>query len=119
MYKLKNFNPVNNRNYVPNMIIDTFKSYKSKINTELVNYTVKDESMEPEITIGQIVVLLKRNYIFNEKDIYLILTPYCEMVRRLKMISEESIKLIASNKKCNNEVFLIDDVEIIGKVKIV
>ena len=119
MYKLKNFNPVNKRNYVPNMIIDTFKSYKSKINTELVNYTVKDESMEPEITIGQSVVLLKRNYIFNEKDIYLILTPYCEMVRRLKMISEESIKLIASNKRCNNEVFLIDDVQIIGKVKIV
>jgi len=119
MYKLKNFNPVNNRNYVPNMIIDTFKSYKSKINTELVNYTVKDESMEPEIAIGQSVVLLKRNYIFNEKDIYLILTPYCEMVRRLKMISDESIKLIASNKRCNNEVFLIEDVQIIGKVKIV
>ena len=86
--------------------------------TDIVNYSIKDESMEPEILIGQRVIILKRNYIFNEKDIYLILSPYGEMIRRLKRISNESVKLIASNKKCNNETFLFEDIQIIGKVRI-
>ena len=116
MYKIKNFAPVNNRNYVPIKKVVSFKSIK--IDTEIVNYSIKDESMEPEILIGQRVIVLKRNYIFNEKDIYLILSPYGEMIRRLKKISFESVKLIASNKKCNNEIFLLDDIQIIGKVKI-
>ena len=74
--------------------------------------------MEPEIFQGQVVLVLKRNYIFNEKDIYLILSPYGKSIRRLKMISDESVQLIASNKKCNNDVFLIEDIQILGKVKI-
>jgi len=40
------------------------------------------------------------------------------MIRRLKRISNESVKLIASNKKCNNETFLFEDIQIIGKVRI-
>lgn len=120
MYKLRHFAPVNNRNYVPRNKIDIFKSkeFKNKNEMDIVNYSIKDESMEPEILIGQKVLILKRNYIFNEKDIYLILSPYGEMIRRLKKISFESVKLIASNKKCNNEIFLLDDIQIIGKVKI-
>lgn len=113
MYKLRFFCPVNNRNYVP-----TKKSSFSKNNTDIVDYSIKDESMEPEILIGQKVIVLKRNYIFNEKDIYLILSPYGEMIRRIKRISNESVKLIVSNKKCNNEIFLLEDIQIIGKVKI-
>ena len=113
MYKLRFFCPVNNKNYIP-----TKKSNFSKNNTDIVDYSIKDESMEPEILIGQKVIVLKRNYIFNEKDIYLILSPYGEIIRRLKRISNESVKLIASNKKCNNEIFLLEDVQIIGKVKI-
>ena len=116
MYKIKNFAPVNNRNYHPIKKVVSFKSIK--IDTEIVNYSIKDESMEPEILIGQRVIVLKRNYIFNEKDIYLILSPYGEMIRRLKRISNESVKLIASNKKCNNETFLFEDIQIIGKVRI-
>ena len=116
MYKIKNFAPVNNRNYVPIKKVVSFKSIK--IDTEIVNYSIKDESMEPEILIGQRVMVLKRNYIFNEKDIYLILSPYGEMIRRLKKISNESVLLISSNRKCNNETFLIEDIQIIGKVKI-
>ena len=116
MYKIKNFAPVNNRNYVPIKKVVSFKSIK--IDTEIVNYSIKDESMEPEILIGQRVMVLKRNYIFNEKDIYLILSPYGEMIRRLRKISNESVLLISSNRKCNNETFLIEDIQIIGKVKI-
>ena len=116
MYKIKNFAPVNNRNYHPIKKVVSFKSIK--IDTEIVNYSIKDESMEPEILIGQRVMVLKRNYIFNEKDIYLILSPYGEMIRRLRKISNESVLLIASNRKCNNETFLIEDIQIIGKVKI-
>lgn len=115
MYKLRHFAPVNNRNYVPRKKIGIFKI---KNDTDIVNYSIKDESMEPEILIGQRVIVLKRNYIFNEKDIYLILSPYGEMIRRLKRISNESVKLIASNKKCNNETFLFEDIQIIGKVRI-
>ena len=118
MYKLRHFAPVNNRNYVPRKKSGIFKVKKIKNDTDIVNYSIKDESMEPEILIGQRVIVLKRNYIFNEKDIYLILSPYGEMIRRLKRISNESVKLIASNKKCNNEIFLLEDVQIIGKVKI-
>lgn len=118
MYKIRNFAPVNNRNYVPIKKAVSFKSEELKNNTDIVNYSIKDESMEPEILIGQRVIVLKRNYIFNEKDIYLILSPYGEMIRRLKKISNESVRLIASNKKCNNETFLIEDIQIIGKVKI-
>ena len=118
MYKLRHFAPVNNRNYVPRKKSGIFKVKKIKNDTDIVNYSIKDESMEPEILIGQRVIVLKRNYIFNEKDIYLILSPYGEMIRRLKRISNESVKLIASNKKCNNEIFLLDDIQIIGKVKI-
>ena len=116
MYKIKNFAPVNNRNYHPIKKVVSFKSIK--IDTEIVNYSIKDESMEPEILIGQRVMVLKRNYIFNEKDIYLILSPYGEMIRRLRKISNESVLLISSNRKCNNETFLIEDIQIIGKVKI-
>ena len=116
MYKLRHFAPVNNRNYVPIKKVVSFKSIK--IDTEIVNYSIKDESMEPEILIGQRVMVLKRNYIFNEKDIYLILSPYGEMIRRLRKISNESVLLISSNRKCNNETFLIEDIQIIGKVKI-
>ena len=116
LYKLRFFKPVNNRDYNP--INKRFAFNKKKRNTDIVNYSLKDESMEPEILIGQRVMVLKRNYIFNEKDIYLILSPYGEMIRRLKKISFESVKLIASNKKCNNEIFLLDDIQIIGKVKI-
>ena len=116
MYKIKNFAPVNNRNYVPIKKVVSFKSIKN--DTEIVNYSIKDESMEPEILIGQRVMVLKRNYIFNEKDIYLILSPYGEMIRRLRKISNESVLLISSNRKCNNETFLIEDIQIIGKVKI-
>ena len=118
MYKLRHFAPVNNRNYVPRKKSSIIKVKKIKNDTDIVNYSIKDESMEPEILIGQRVMVLKRNYIFNEKDIYLILSPYGEMIRRLKRISNESVKLIASNKKCNNETFLIEDIQIIGKVKI-
>ena len=116
MYKIRNFAPVNNRNYVPIKKVVSFKSIKN--DTEIVNYSIKDESMEPEILIGQRVMVLKRNYIFNEKDIYLILSPYGEMIRRLRKISNESVLLISSNRKCNNETFLIEDIQIIGKVKI-
>ncbi len=116
MYKIRNFAPVNNRNYVPIKKAVSFKSIKN--DTEIVNYSIKDESMEPEILIGQRVMVLKRNYIFNEKDIYLILSPYGEMIRRLRKISNESVLLISSNRKCNNETFLIEDIQIIGKVKI-
>lgn len=116
MYKIKNFAPVNNRNYHPIKKVVSFKSIKN--DTEIVNYSIKDESMEPEILIGQRVMVLKRNYIFNEKDIYLILSPYGEMIRRLRKISNESVLLISSNRKCNNETFLIEDIQIIGKVKI-
>lgn len=118
MYKLRHFAPVNNRNYVPRKKSGIFKVKKIKNDTDIVNYSIKDESMEPEILIGQRVIILKRNYIFNEKDIYLILSPYGEMIRRLKRISNESVKLIASNKKCNNETFLFEDIQIIGKVRI-
>ena len=118
MYKLRHFAPVNNRNYVPRKKSGIFKVKKIKNDTDIVNYSIKDESMEPEILIGQRVIVLKRNYIFNEKDIYLILSPYGEMIRRLKRISNESVKLIAINKKCNNETFLFEDIQIIGKVKI-
>ena len=38
--------------------------------------------------------------------------------KEIKRISNESVQLIASNKKCKNQIFLFDDVEIIGKVKI-
>jgi phage repressor protein C with HTH and peptisase S24 domain len=109
MYRLRSFNPVNNRNYVPRL---------ESSDTEILTYSQKDDGMEPEIFQGQIVLVLKRNYIFNEKDIYLILCPYGEQIRRLKMISSESVKLVASNKKCNNEIFLIEDIQILGKVKI-
>ena len=116
LYKLRSFKPVNNRNYHPIKKRVVFNN-KSR-NTDIVNYSLKDEGMEPEILIGQRVIVLKQNYVFNEKDIYLILSPYGELVRRVKMISNESVQLIASNKKCNNEIFLFDDVQIIGKVKI-
>lgn len=109
MYRLRNFNPVNNINYVPRFEYE---------DTEILSYSQKDDGMEPEIYQGQQVFVLKRNYIFNEKDIYLILCPYGESIRRLKMVSNESVQLIASNKKCNNEVFLIDDIQILGKVKV-
>ena len=118
MYKLRHFAPVNNRNYVPRKKSGIFKVKKIKNDTDIVNYSIKDESMEPEILIGQRVIVLKRNYIFNEKDIYLILSPYGEMIRRLRKISNESVLLISSNRKCNNETFLIEDIQIIGKVKI-
>lgn len=118
MYKIRNFAPVNNRNYIPRKKTVSFKSKEFKNDTDIVNYSIKDESMEPEILIGQRVIVLKKNYIFNEKDIYLILSPYGEMIRRLKKISNESVRLIASNRKCNNEIFLLDDIQIIGKVKI-
>ena len=109
MYRLRNFNPVNNINYVPR--------FESE-DTEILTYSQRDNGMEPEILQGQVVLVLKKNYIFNEKDIYLILSPYGKSIRRLKMISNESVQLIASNKKCNNEVFLINDVQILGKVKV-
>lgn len=113
MYELKHLYPVNNKDYEPPK-----KKYISENNTDIVEYSIKDASMEPEILIGQRVIVLKRNYMFNEKDIYLILSPYGEMIRRLKKISFESVELISSNKKCNNETFLQEDIQIIGKVKI-
>ncbi len=109
MYRFRKLNPVNNRNYVSRL---------ESTDTEILTYSQKDDGMEPEIFQGQIVLVLKRNYVFNEKDIYLILCPYGESIRRLKMISDESVKLVASNKKCNNDVFLIEDIQILGKVKI-
>jgi hypothetical protein len=116
LYKLRFFKPVNNRGYNP--INKRFAFNKKKRNTDIVNYSLKDEGMEPEILIGQRVIVLIQNYVFNENDIYLVMSPYGELVRRVKMISNESVQLIASNKKCNSEIFLFDDVQIIGKVKI-
>lgn len=116
LYKLRFFKPVNNRDYNP--INKRFAFNKRKVDADIVSYSLKDEGMEPEILIGQRVIVLKQNYVFNEKDIYLIMSPWGKLVRRVKMISDESVQLIASNKKCNSEIFLFDDVQIIGKVKI-
>lgn len=119
MYKLKKFIPVNNENYNPHKKMKHFKSRVYNTDFRIVNYTINDESMEPEIQIGQSVVLLKDINVFNEKDIFLVLTPYCEMIRRVRKISDESVELIPSNIKCENEIFLADDVKILGKVKVV
>lgn len=110
MYRIQNIKPVNNANYM---------SLKNNKYTDIVEYTIKDESMEPEILIGQRVVVLTGScYMFNEKDIYLIQSPYGEMIRRLKMVSQESVTLIPRNIRCNNETFMQEDIKIIGKVKI-
>jgi hypothetical protein len=62
--------------------------------------------------------MFKIIFFYTRTLFYLILSPYGEMIRRLKKISNESVLLIASNRKCNNETFLIEDIQIIGKVKI-
>ena len=57
------------------------------------------------------------NYIFTEKDIYLVVTPDGVLVRRLKII-DETVFLICTIKSCNNEKYIVDDINIIGKVSV-
>ena len=70
-----------------------------------------------EILFGQKVRVFKDNYIFTEKDIYLVVTPDGVLVRRLKII-DETVFLICTNKSCNNEKYLVDGINIIGKVSV-
>ncbi|MCT7487085.1 S24 family peptidase [Aliarcobacter cryaerophilus] len=121
MYKLVNTKPVNDPDYKSSKlsIKDLEREIKEKY--EKKNYfdwyTVLDYEMEPEILFGQKVKVFKDNYIFTQNDIYLVVTPDSVLVRRLKIINE-TVTLICSNKSCNNEKYLVDDINIIGKVSI-
>lgn len=121
MYKLVNTKPINNPDYKPLKL--SIKDLKREIKEKYEKknyfdwYTVLDYEMEPEILFGQKVRVFKDNYIFTEKDIYLVVTPDGVLVRRLKII-DETVFLICTNKSCNNEKYLVDDINIIGKVSV-
>lgn len=92
------------------------KNQNKKTKPYLSDYVADDENMEPEICKNQKVIINKLKTSYSETDIFLVMTPSGAKLRRVKILSEETISLISTNISSNNENFLIDDIGILGKV---
>ncbi len=117
------FKAVNNINYSKSHKLQQLRDLTNKILNKppkdknyFLTYTQSDTSMEPKIYSGQDVLINKLKTSYVKNDIYLVTTPYGEQIRKVEIISDETIKLICCDKKFEDENFFIDEVGIIGKV---
>ncbi|RLA80211.1 MAG: hypothetical protein DRG78_11440 [Epsilonproteobacteria bacterium] len=113
----------NNINYYKSHKIKQLRDLTNKVINKspkekqyLLTYCQNDESMEPQIYSGQDVTVNKLKTSYVKNDIYLVSTPYGKQIRKVEIISDETIKLECCNNNFVAENFLIDEIGIIGKV---
>lgn len=111
------YEPVNNIYYKENCIYDEsyYEEFIYTINPNIIKYELYDDSMQPEFYNGQILIIDKQNLNLNSKNIYLVMTPEGNLIRRIKYRYPRII-LFSSNPLCNKLSYNCNDINIIGRV---
>ena len=96
----------------PNYILKTL-GYKEHLkNLEIIS--VSGDSMVPELSNADKVLIDRNKNIPNEKDIFIVKTLDGVFIKRIKKIDNTSIELVSSNNIYLNEKVLVSDIGILG-----